>query len=81
MSNMFYDMTDTAENIDKVVHELIGTLKEEYVDNIIGIEEEGGVFYLKPRPLIIKCTQSQYETWEINGEIDTNKLYGIIIEE
>ena len=81
MSNMFYDMTDTAENIDKVVHELIETLKEEYVDNIIGIEEEGGVFYLKPRSLIIKCTQSQYETWEINGEIDTNKLYGIIIEE
>ena len=31
--------------------------------------------------VIIKCTQSQYETWEINGEIDTNKLYGIIIEE
>ena len=38
-----------------------------------------------PKPLsptvIIKCTQSQYETWEINGQIDINKLYGIIIEE
>jgi len=49
MSNMFYDMTDTAENIDKVVHELIGTLKEEYVDNIIGIEEEGGSFLFKTK--------------------------------
>lgn len=31
--------------------------------------------------VIIKCTQSQYETWEINGQIDESKLYGIIIEE
>lgn len=59
MSNMFYDMTDTAENIDKVVHELIETLKEEYVDNIIGIEEEGGVFYLKPRSLNIPANTVQ----------------------
>lgn len=59
MSNMFYDMTDTAENIDKVVHELIETLKEEYVDNIIGIEEEGGVFYLKPKSLNIPANTVQ----------------------
>lgn len=31
--------------------------------------------------VIIKCTQTQYDNWESNGQIDKSKLYGIILEE
>lgn len=58
------------------------------VGDSVKIETNGGSGYISMRngtpkyPLsIVKCTQSQYETWEINGQIDINKLYGIILEE